>query len=798
MKINILFGFILVSLLIIGMVSAVSFTSINESLNETINNITNGSFIEKVVDFVLGNNSDENISIKTFGEELEEENETRIPGKKFISENLNLSKKGIIVNRSAYSDTYLLDDGTYVAQIFASQINIKDLNGTFKPYEEVTQFFEDENGLVLKWNNKKVRLNYEIKEKGELNYEKLKEKYNIKTRIEKRRGSYYFDHTLNGNELEEFNYKIETIGVDCSFRDYKLICDEQVIDFGQAVREQNLSVEKEREKIKIKGNDLSYIDPSVKILDINNGLSQYDSVRLDCDGGDFSYYDYDLTPIGTTDSGNGKIYHSYLVFGLSSSGILDGATIYNVSLKYYLDYVDESDCTEVDLDFYGVNGSNFNLIPSRDSEIEDIFEGLDDGINYLSLSYESSDDGKWYEVDLGIYAYSDFADLLEDINHNQFVIGLVGEGGQSCQDYDDSDCNLDLGDVSPYLPFLSIKYQNPDTTAPTTSATAKTIPNNQAYDFNTTTPYNVQVTLSCYDTGGSGCMTGYPKYCIDTTNTCTPTTSGTSVTISTEGINYIRYYSEDNWGNIESTKSNIIDISRIYDSLQLNILGINVWNQSDNYFSTETISNLNNEINSYLEICEEDKEGYCLIPISIYSKTNKTIKLKNVNIDYNISKYVWDLSGLQNSSQYKVRIKANDGIQNSSWSESRLFSIGSYALPNDTNKFYVNNDNSEAVAWIGDSGNIVLAGECFISPNCDNPADGSLIFKDYNETTVGYIDSFGNLCAENGNCAGHESNCNPNSNAFIVKNTLGENMSYISFNGELCVTGGIYENVEFF
>ena len=40
-------------------------------------------------------------------------------------------------------------------------------------------------------------------------------------------------------------------------------------------------------------------------------------------------------------------------------------------------------------------------------------------------------------------------------------------------------------------------------------------------------------------------------YCIDQSNICLPETSGTSVLVTTEGINYVRYYSRDNAGNNE-------------------------------------------------------------------------------------------------------------------------------------------------------------------------------------------------------------------------------------------------------
>ncbi len=62
---------------------------------------------------------------------------------------------------------------------------------------------------------------------------------------------------------------------------------------------------------------------------------------------------------------------------------------------------------------------------------------------------------------------------------------------------------------------------------------------------------DVTVTLNCDDTD-SGCNTTY--YCVDQENNCDPTTEGTSVTVSAEGENYVRFYSTDLAGNEESVQ----------------------------------------------------------------------------------------------------------------------------------------------------------------------------------------------------------------------------------------------------
>jgi hypothetical protein len=78
-----------------------------------------------------------------------------------------------------------------------------------------------------------------------------------------------------------------------------------------------------------------------------------------------------------------------------------------------------------------------------------------------------------------------------------------------------------------------------DVTAPTTTASVAG---------------SYTIALSCSDNvGGSGCDKTY--YCIDTTNTCNPTTQYTGpITTSCSAICYIRYYSIDRVSNQESTK----------------------------------------------------------------------------------------------------------------------------------------------------------------------------------------------------------------------------------------------------
>ncbi|MCK4429252.1 MAG: hypothetical protein KAU95_02660, partial [Candidatus Aenigmarchaeota archaeon] len=94
-----------------------------------------------------------------------------------------------------------------------------------------------------------------------------------------------------------------------------------------------------------------------------------------------------------------------------------------------------------------------------------------------------------------------------------------------------------------------------DTTPPMTNAT--TTPD---YNFGTwTNESQILVSLPCNDSSGSGCDTTY--YCRGGEG-CTPNIdiAGGSISFTTEGTNYLRYYSIDNAGNQENITTKTIKI----------------------------------------------------------------------------------------------------------------------------------------------------------------------------------------------------------------------------------------------
>src|SRR3989338_9200419 len=59
-----------------------------------------------------------------------------------------------LINRSFISDTYFdAKEKKYYSIIYANPVNIKNLQGKYEPYENVTNFNFDDNKLILSWND---------------------------------------------------------------------------------------------------------------------------------------------------------------------------------------------------------------------------------------------------------------------------------------------------------------------------------------------------------------------------------------------------------------------------------------------------------------------------------------------------------------------------------------------------------------------------------------------------------------------------------------------------------------------
>jgi len=143
-----------------------------------------------------------------------------------------------------------------------------------------------------------------------------------------------------------------------------------------------------------------------------------------------------------------------------------------------------------------------------------------------------------------------------------YVVSETGQSGYAATISGDCDSDgnvvLSIGDVK----SCTITNDDVDTTAPVTSDDAPTAWRNT----------DVTVTLTPTDTGGSGVANTY--YCVYNSgdSACTPTTPGTSVSVTCAPGNtcqqIVRYYSTDNTGNSETAHdSEIIKIDKQAPSL---------------------------------------------------------------------------------------------------------------------------------------------------------------------------------------------------------------------------------------
>ncbi|MBS3075847.1 hypothetical protein J4429_05310 [Candidatus Pacearchaeota archaeon] len=146
---------------------------------------------------------------------------------------------------------------------------------------------------------------------------------------------------------------------------------------------------------------------------------------------------------------------------------------------------------------------------------------------------------------------------------------------------------------------------------------------------------------------------------------------------------------------------------------------------------------------------------------------------------------------------YKWNVKCFDKEGLSSFGINNwTLNVSKIVLPNDPHKTYHKDALGNTVAWLGNQGNIVLKGKCFSGGNCNNPGDGSIIFRNDSNYNLGFINVTGDLCIIKGDCSDKSANCNsPADGAFIIANST-DYTAYIDGEGDLCLVGGLYENAD--
>ncbi len=334
-----------------------------------------------------------------------------------------------LVERTANSDHYYLGDGKYSAEIYGFDVNMKDSEGAYRPYTEVTSFKSNDDGLVLEWNNKTVKLRFYTKNwigmKSMLSGMNPADKADLdfKTAIEKNRGSYYYNHLLNKTyQPSKIGYQVEATNVKCTPEGYSLVCGEQKIDFSQAAEEQGLGVSIKSSYVEFQGDNLSYIDPVVYL-----NTSHYGYTRKLYNGA----LTYDAQPsamkVGSWSAGSSyATMRSYIEFNLSS--IEPRSTINDVDLKFYVETVDVADCNDgnVDVNAYDVPDGTYTIPPVTGPQITSLHNGMNSGTDLGDVSsggFILADMATWKTVDLGASADNLVQADINDSKH--FIAGLV-------------------------------------------------------------------------------------------------------------------------------------------------------------------------------------------------------------------------------------------------------------------------------------------------------------------------------------------------------------------------------------
>jgi len=713
-----------------------------------------------------------------------------------------------VLNRTAESDNYInVTSNETLIHLYTYPINIMNLSGSYIPYGRVTNFTQNETQLTLSWNNNSVSfIFYIINQSGYKQYlgnitPLESEDLGFSTTISDGRGSYHYYHNMTSvleNQPTKLGYQIITNNVSCYRRHKELVCGDQKIDFSESIDYQNLTVDINETNVEFSGFDLSFIDPQV-ILDQFDFWNSW-GVWQNVNGCEPPNYDEQREnggtgeiEVGVNDKTCGQeIHRSYFAYTLSD---IDSSWIINsVSFEFYPDFIDYSwSSTTCDqLNFHELIYTDVgDWTPNTEAEASAIWNAIDNRAVYI---LDNNVNENTYNTEL--FSSQATTRLNSDVsNRYPFFIGFRHDVSSATQD-----CYIDIdNEVSINPPRLIVSYTVPDQTPPITSASATSPPGGAPYTFGSIANNNIQINLSCTDTGGnppnpSGCA--FTRYCLDTVNSCVPvTTYSFPLTAISEGTTYLRFFSVDNRNNIESTQNRSIIIERNYPvNVSVKINDEEIFSYEGVFQTTDTTNDFVQELNGALYNCTADAEGYCIIPITVSSTHAGAINITNINLYYDIEQYLWNISTFPELSTYRARLRSTDGYFNSNYSYSTDFTISStLILPNDTNRFIIQNSSASDVAWLGDSGNIVLKGTCSISTNCVAP-DGSLIIANSTDDSTAYIDLNGNLCLESGSCTDMAGSCNPTRDAFIIQNTTGYNMSYIDFNGNLCLTGGLYQN----
>lgn len=188
---------------------------------------------------------------------------------------------------------------------------------------------------------------------------------------------------------------------------------------------------------------------------------------------------------------------------------------------------------------------------------------------HLMVALEQAD-GKW-DIDKSVN-YGDSGDLYPGIQNTTTFSSTTTPNSNL---YSGAASGLAIRAVSPASTAMTVSFT--DFTAPVTRATST------GYTFGSWSGNgSLAVVLTASD--NVAVAAGYPKYCVDTANACTPATSyaGPVTVACASGLctQYIRYLARDTSGNTEAVKSSLIKQDRQAPTTTAAGFAAGVWNSA--------------------------------------------------------------------------------------------------------------------------------------------------------------------------------------------------------------------------
>ena len=260
-------------------------------------------------------------------------------------------------------------------------------------------------------------------------------------------------------------------------------------------------------------------------------------------------------------------------------------------------------------------------------------------------------------------------------NNSVVVASAVPVGSNADYDYTGTNgktydyqyyCTDNAGNTSAWSAWSNdVSIPDVDTTPPVTT---------DDWADNWTNAATVTITLTATDSS----TISYTRYCVDTSDTCTPGTNGTSVSVSCSSGNhctqYVRYRSQDVEGNTEDIRSKTVRQDRVSPTTQITSPNAGTWKRSN--FSV-SINDGDSAGGSGVAVCKE----------RAYSGTQPGRSDRTPCPDGSVSVDVASECAVEGADTCTVQARAKDAAGNWSTESTRTFSIDKTAptRPNPTN-----------------------------------------------------------------------------------------------------------------